>query len=69
MAIQNYYFNNLDAKLTDDSFWDFNLTDDERNYTKEVIYNSDVMYYSGATTLFGTTFYSYKFPVYMDIQE
>tara|TARA_R110002167_G_scaffold44619_1_gene134109 strand:+ start:6886 stop:10887 length:4002 start_codon:yes stop_codon:yes gene_type:complete len=69
MAIQNYYFNNLDAKLASDSFWDFNLTDDERNYTKEVIYNSDVMYYSGGTTLFGTTFYSYKFPTYLDLHD
>ena len=69
MAIQNYYFNNLDAYISYDSFWDFNLTDDERDYNMEVIYNSSVMYYSAGTTTFSDSFYSYKLPVVMDLND
>ena len=69
MAIQNYYFNNLDAFLSYSSFWDFNLTDDERDYNMEVIYNSSVMYYSAGTTTFSDSFYSYKLPVVMDLND
>tara|TARA_R110002012_G_scaffold26763_8_gene86747 strand:+ start:59567 stop:62896 length:3330 start_codon:yes stop_codon:yes gene_type:complete len=69
MAIQNYYFNNLDAFLSYDSFWDFNLTDDERDYNMEVIYNSSVMYYSAGTTTFSDSFYSYKLPVILDLND
>tara|TARA_R110000737_G_scaffold94278_1_gene127903 strand:- start:1263 stop:4598 length:3336 start_codon:yes stop_codon:yes gene_type:complete len=69
MAIQNYYFNNLDVQLSYDSFWDFNLSDDERDYNKEVIYNSAVMYYSAGTTTFSNSFYSDKLPVVMDLND
>ena len=69
MAIQNYYFNNLDAKLSQDSLWDFNLTDDQRNYNKEVIYNSEPMYYSAGTTIFSDSFYSSRLPVVLDLND
>ena len=69
MAIHNYAFNNLDAKISNDSYWDFFLSSDQRDFNQEVIYSTEIMSYSAQTALFGNTFYSTRLPVYMDIND
>ena len=65
MGIHNYAFNNLDAKLSNDSYWDFFLSSDQRDFNQEVIYSTEIMNYSAQTSLFGSSFYSTRLPVYI----
>ena len=69
MAIHNYAFNNLDAKLSNDSYWDFFLSSDQRDFNQEVIYSTEIISYSAQTELFDSTFYSSRLPVYMDFND
>ena len=57
MAIQNYGFNNLDAKISNDSYWDFFLSSDQRDFNQEVIYSTEIISYSAQTSLFSNSFY------------
>ena len=69
MAIQNYGFNNLDAKLSNDAYWDFFLSSDQRDFTQEVIYSTEIISYSAQTSLFSNSFYSTRLPIYMDLND
>jgi hypothetical protein len=41
--IKNYYFNNLDIKLTNSDYWDLFLCYDERLFNKEVLYCNSII--------------------------
>ena len=69
MGIHNYAFNNLDAKLSNDSYWDFFLSTDQRDFNQEVIYSTEIMNYSAQTVVFDSSFYSTRLPVYIDLND
>jgi hypothetical protein len=47
--IKNYYFNNIDIKLTNSDYWDLFLCYDERLYNKEVLYCNSI--FSGSSLI------------------
>lgn len=47
--IKNYYFNNIDIKLTNSDYWDLFLCYDERLFNREVLYCDSI--YSGTSLI------------------